>query len=160
MTSYSVILSSLTPREAITDVLHRCFLGIDHNDGSMFDSAFAGEDINLSHSSVPKPFTSLSALKAGIFVRVGPLDTTHMLTNVRINYKDGEETASMKAYALCQHAPPGRGKQPDGPKFMTGVDYSVDVVRDKDDGLWKINKAVLDVLWTQGDHSIMTGPNL
>jgi hypothetical protein len=158
MTSYPLTLSSLTPREAITDALHRCFIGIDRNDAAMFDSAFAGEDINLSHSSTPKPFTSLSALRAGIFARVGPLDTTHMLNNVRIDYKDGEATASMKAYALCQHAPPGRGKQPDGPKFTTGVDYNVYVVRGKEDGLWKINKAVLDVVWTQGDHSVMGGP--
>jgi hypothetical protein len=64
----------------------------------------------------------------------------------------------MKAYALCQHALPGRGKQPDGPKFTTGVDYTVDVVRSKEDGLWKISKAVLDVLWTQGDYSVMGGP--
>jgi hypothetical protein len=80
-----------------------------------------------------------------------------MLTNVRIDYKNGEDTASMTAYALCQHSPPGRGKQPDGPKFTTGVDYNVEVVR-SGDGLWKINKAVLDVVWTQGDHSVMGGP--
>jgi hypothetical protein len=158
MTSYQIILSSLTPREAITDALHRCFIALDRNDVVMFDSAFAGEDINLTHSSAPNPFTSLSALKSGIFARVGPLDTTHMLNNVRIDYKDGEEKASMKAYALCQHAPPGRGKQPDGPKFTTGVDYTVDVVRSQEDGLWKISKAVLEVVWTQGDHSVMGGP--
>lgn len=158
MTSYPLTLSSLTPREAITDALLRLFAGIDRNDTAIFDSAFAGEDIHLSHSIAPKPFTSLSALKAGIFTRVGPLDTTHMLTNVRIDHRDGEDTASMTAYALCQHAPPGRGKQPDGPKFMTGVDYAVDVVRDGEDGLWRISKAVLDIAWAQGDHSVMGGP--
>jgi hypothetical protein len=158
MTTYPLNLSSLTPREAITDALLRCFIGIDHNDAAIFDSAFAGEDIHLSHSSMPKPFTSLSALKRGMFARVGPLDTTHMLNNVRIDYKDDEDTASMKAYALCQHAPPGQGKQPDGPKYTTGVAYTVGVVRNKEDGLWKISKAVLEVVWTQGDQTIMGGP--
>src|SRR4051794_14034791 len=47
MTSYPLILSSLTPREAITDALLRCFIGIDHNDAAIFDSAFVGEDIYL-----------------------------------------------------------------------------------------------------------------
>ncbi len=157
MSSSTLTLSSLSPRAAITDALLRCFIGIDRNDATMFDSAFAGEDINLTHSSAPKPFTSLTALKAEIFARVGSLDTTHMLTNVRIDYKDGEDTASMKAYALCQHAPPGRGKQPDGPKFMTAVDYAVEVVNCKEDGLWKIKSAVLEAVWTQGDHSVMGG---
>jgi len=158
MTSYPLTLSSLTPREAITDALHRCFIGIDRNDVAIFESAFAGEDITLSHSSTPQPFTSLSALKAGIFARFGPLETTHMLSNVRIDYQDGAHTANMKAYALCQHAPPGQGKQPDGPKYTTGVDYNVDVVRGEEDGLWKIHNAVLEVVWTQGDHSVMGGP--
>lgn len=81
-----------------------------------------------------------------------------MLSNVRVDYKDGEDTASMKAYALCQHAPTGRGKQPDGPKYTTGVDYNVDVVKGKD-GLWQMSKGVLEVIWTQGDHSVMTGPS-
>lgn len=80
-----------------------------------------------------------------------------MLSNVRIDYNDGEDTASMKAYALYQHAPPGKGKQPDGPKFMTGVDYSVDVVSGKEDGLWKINTAVLDVIWTHGIIRLWAG---
>jgi hypothetical protein len=158
MTAHQINLSSLTPREAITDCLLRCFIGIDHNDSAMFESAFVGEDINLSHSSVPVPFTSLSALKAGLFTRIGPLDTTHMLSNVRIDYKDGEDTAKIHAYALCQHAPPRRGKQPDGPKFTTGVDYNVEVVKSKD-GFWQIRKGVLDVVWTQGDHSVMGGPS-
>ncbi|EPE35066.1 NTF2-like protein [Glarea lozoyensis ATCC 20868] len=158
MTSYPLILSSITPREAIADALLRCFIGIDHNDAAVFKSAFAGEDIYLSHSSMPKPFTSLSALTAGMFTRVGPLDTTHMLSNVRIDYEKDEDTANMTAYALCQHAPPGQGKQPDGPKYTTGVAYTVGVVRNKEDGLWKISKAVLEVVWTQGDQTIMGGP--
>jgi hypothetical protein len=158
MTSYPITLSSLTPREAITDALLRCFNGIDHNDVTAFESAFVGEDIHLSHSIVPVPFTSLTALKAGLFARVGPMDTSHVLTNVRIDYKDGQDTASMKAFALCQHALPGLGKQPDGAKYATCVDYTVDVVKGKEDGLWKIYKAVLDVVWTQGDHSVMGGP--
>jgi len=156
MSSYQVALASLTAREAITDALLRCYIGIDQNDAAMFESAFAGEDINLSHSSFPTPFTSLATLKDVLLTRIGPLDTLHMLTNVRIDYKDGEDTASMKAYALCQHAPTGRGKQPDGPKFTTGVDYAVDVVKGED-GLWRITNAVLEVVWTQGDHSVMIG---
>lgn len=81
-----------------------------------------------------------------------------MLSNIRVDVKEGADTASLVAYALAQHCPPGRGKEPDGPKYLTGGEYWIDLVRDESDGLWKIKKWVLDIVWRQGDASVMQRP--
>jgi hypothetical protein len=46
--SYSLILPSLTPREAIADALTRALIAFDHNDVTLLNSAFAN-DVKLSH---------------------------------------------------------------------------------------------------------------
>lgn len=151
-------LTSLTLREAITDALYRAIIGFDRNDISIFDSAFV-EDVTLElRGGERRVINGLSTLRAQVLDHVGPMDTTHMISNVRMDVKDGADTASLTAYALAQHCPPGRGKEPDGPKYLVGGEYWVDLVRDEGDGLWKIKKWVLDVIWRQGDASVMQRP--
>lgn len=74
-----------------------------------------------------------------------------------MDLKEGNKTASATAYVLAQHCPPGRGNEPDGPKFLAASRYFVDLVKDKDDGLWKIGGLKLKIIWTQGDRSVMPG---
>ena len=81
-----------------------------------------------------------------------------MISNVRVDVKDGADTAFLTAYALAQHCPPGKGIEPDGPKLLVGSEYLVDLVKDEGDGLWKIKKWVLNVSWRQGDASVMQTP--
>ncbi|KAJ5661714.1 uncharacterized protein N7477_009330 [Penicillium maclennaniae] len=159
--SYPLSLPGLNAKEAIVDALYRAAIGFDRNDLSIFDSAFAREDVVLelnSGTGEKRSINGLAALKAGVLGHVGPMDTTHMISNVRINHTEGEETASMTAYALAQHCPPGRGMEPDGPKYIAGGEYSLDLVMDHGDKLWKIKKWVLDIIWRQGDQSVMEGP--
>ncbi|KAE8443802.1 hypothetical protein EG329_001396 [Mollisiaceae sp. DMI_Dod_QoI] len=154
-------LTGLTVREAITDGLYRAVMAFDLNDVAMLDSAFAGEDVTLEmhaggneHHSV----SSLSMFKAQIFDHVGPLDTMHMISNVRIDVKDGADSASLTAYSLNQHCPTGKGYDLDAPKYLVGGEYTMDFVRDEVDGLWKIKKWVMNVIWRQGDPSVMQRP--
>jgi SnoaL-like domain len=153
--SYPHTLTSLTPREAIADALYRAVIAFDRNDVAIFNSAFAGEDVSLG--SEDRSITSLSDLRTLVLDHVGPMDTSHMISNIRIDHKEGEKTASLTAYALAQHCPPGRGKEPDGPKYLVAGEYSMELVRDEGDGLWKIKKWLLDVIWRQGDASVMQG---
>ena len=78
-----------------------------------------------------------------------------MISNVRVDVKDGADTASLTAYALAQHCPPGKGKEPDASKYLAGGEYCIDLIKDEADGLWKIKKWVLNVIWSQGDASVM-----
>jgi hypothetical protein len=158
--SYPISLPSLDTKEAIADALYRAVIGFDRNDISIFDSAFAENvvlELNAGYNE-KRSIDGLSALKAQVLSHVGPMDTTHMISNVRVNHKDGEDIASLTAYALAQHCPPRRGKEPDGPKYLTGGEYTVDLLKDDGDGLWKIKKWILDIVWLQGDRSVMKRP--
>jgi hypothetical protein len=159
--AYPHTLTSLTPREAITDALYRAIIGFDRNDVPIFNSAFAGEDVIFeirAGESESRIVNSLSTIRTQVLAHVGPMDTSHTISNVRVDVKDGADTAYLSAYAMAQHCPPGRGKEPDGPKYLVGGEYRVDLVKDEGDGLWKIKKFVLDVIWRQGDASVMQRP--
>ncbi|KAJ5689744.1 hypothetical protein N7462_004136 [Penicillium macrosclerotiorum] len=156
--SYPQTLENLTAREAISDAMYRALLGFDYNDVAIFNSAFAGEDVVLEINSGPGEDVSvqgLSSIRTQFLAHVGPMDTTHMTSNVRVSFKEGESTASLTANFLAQHCPPGRGKELDGPKFMASGQYSIDLVHDNADGMWKIKKWVLNIIWRQGDISVM-----
>jgi hypothetical protein len=85
------------------------------------------------------------------------MDTMHMISNVRVDVKDGASTASLTAYGQAQHCLPGKGRDPNSPKFMSGGEYFVDLVKERD-GLWKIKKWTMKVIWSQGDRSIIQRP--
>jgi SnoaL-like domain len=80
-------------------------------------------------------YENLTAVRTEILGLVGPMDTTHMLSNVRVDIKDGANAASLMAYASGQHCPPGRGKEPVAPKFLAGGEFFVDLVKNNSDGL-------------------------
>lgn len=149
-------LPALTTREAITDAVIRAHIGLDRHDPEMYTSAWAGEDVVFEIFG--RTVHGLSNLRTQNLAHIGPMDTTHMLNSVRVDVEDGADTARLTAYATGQHAPPGRGKEPDGPKFLIAGEYTADVVRDPSDGLWKMRKWVIDVIWQQGDPSVVKRP--
>lgn len=158
--SYPLSLTSLTPREAVTDALYRAINGFDRNDISILISAFVEDaSFELHDGGNVRSVNGVSDLRTQVFDRVGPMDTMHMISNVRVDVKDGANTAFLTANALAQHCPPGRGKEPDGPKWLVGGEYSIDLVKDEEDGLWKVKKWVMKVIWRQGDPSVMGRPS-
>ncbi|KAF7563275.1 hypothetical protein G7046_g854 [Stylonectria norvegica] len=157
--SSTLFLSSLSPREAIIDALSRALISCDRHDTQLFNSAWAGEDVVFEiHDGDTKVLPNRSLIRTHVLDRVGPMDTTHNVSNVRVDVKDGADTAFLTATSLAQHCPSGRGKEPDGPKYLVGGQYSLDLVRDEAKE-WRIKKCVLEVIWTQGDASIMQSPN-
>jgi hypothetical protein len=129
------------------------------HDVSLLNSAWSGPDDGVVFEMNGNVIKGLDAIRTQIFDVVGPMDTTHMISNVRVDVKDGASTASLAAYAMAQHCPPGRGTEPDGPKFTTGSTYSLNLVKDESDGLWKIKKFAMKVIWRQGDRSVMQRPS-
>lgn len=155
---YPVALPALSPREAIADALYRAAIASDHHDIALFESAFAGEDVSMEiHDDQKRVLEGLTMIRTIVLNRVGPMDTTHNIGMVRVNYQDGANTASLTATSTAVHAPPGTGRDPAGPKYTVGGEYSVDLIKDEA-GLWRIKKVVLHVIWTSGDASVMGGP--
>ncbi len=155
---YPQTFSSLSPREAITDALYRAAIASDHHDSALFDSAFAGEDVSMEiHDDNKRVLEGLSLIRRMVLDRVGPMDTTHNISMVRVNYHDGADTASLTATSLNQHAASGTGRDPNGSKYTVGGEYFVDLVKDEA-GVWRIKKLVLNVIWTSGDASLMRPP--
>jgi hypothetical protein len=155
---FAQTLPSLSHREAIADALYRAAIASDHHDSALFDSAWAGEDVSMEiHDNNKRVLEGLSLIRTNVLNRVGPMDTTHNIAMVRVNYQDGADTASLTATSTAQHAPPGTGRDPNGTKYTVGGEYSVDLIKDKAD-VWKIKKLVLNVIWTSGDASLMGPP--
>ena len=155
---YPISLSSLSQREAITDALYRAAIGCDHHDTALFNSAWAGEDVSMEmYDDKQRVLPNLSVIRTHVFDKVGPMDTTHNISMVRVDVEDGADSATLTATSTAQHCPPGMGRDPAGPKYTVGGEYSVELVKDEA-GVWKIKKLVLKIIWTQGDASLMGGP--
>jgi hypothetical protein len=154
--SHPQTLTGLTEREAIADAMYRVIIGFDKNDVPMFNSAFADNDVVLVFRGTK--IKGVDCIKAQLLDFVGPMVTTHMISNVRVDLKEGAKTASLTAFALAQHCPPGRGEEMDGPKYLAASEYFIDVLKDETDGIWKIKKWTAKLIWTQGDASVMQRP--
>ncbi|KAK0103326.1 hypothetical protein ONS95_005355 [Cadophora gregata] len=144
-------LKSLSPREAITDTLYRVLLAFDENDIPLFDSAFASEDVSFVMNG--NTTQGLETIRSTLLAHMGPMDTTHMISSIRVDLEDGSDTATLTANAMNQHAPSGRGDETDGSKFLAGTRYWIYFINVKGD--WKIKKWTMNIVWSQGDPSIM-----
>ncbi|KAM0418728.1 hypothetical protein ACHAPT_012326 [Fusarium lateritium] len=145
---------SLPDREAIPDALYRSIFGLDANDRATFETAWH-QDAEFIYDGAP-PIQGLTAILDTTFKYVGAgLDTTHSVSNVRIDVKDGADTAKVTAHALAQHYRKGEGQNPKAARYLTGNMYWIDLVKDKSDGLWKMTRFDLKVIWREGDASIV-----
>jgi hypothetical protein len=151
--SYPVALTSLTEREAITDALYRAMIGFDNYDVSVFNSAWSELDATIDVNG--DLIYGLADIRAQLLDFVGPMDTTHTVSNVRVDIKDGASTASLTANVLAQHCPPGRGGELNGPNYLAGSRHFLDLVKSQSDGLWKIKKWTMKAVWGKGDGSVM-----
>lgn len=147
---------ALSEREAIADALYRSVLGLDSNDKDLFTSSYT-EDSVFVYNDYP-PTESRDAILGSVFALVGAgLDTTHVVSCVRVDHKEGASTAKVTANAFAQHYRKGEGVDPKAPRFMTGNLYYIDVVKDETDGLWKMTKFILKVVWGEGDAGLLQG---
>ena len=142
----------LSDREAIPDALYRSIFGLDTSDQEVFKSAWH-KDAAFIYDGAPTT-QGLDAILASTFKYVGEgLDTTHSVSNVRVDLKDGANTAKLTAHALAQHYRKGDGRNPKATRYLTGNMYWVDLVKESD-GLWKMTKLEIKVVWGEGDPSV------
>lgn len=146
-------LPNLSPNEAIIDALYRAVLGLDTNNSELFNSAFF-EDASFSVNG--ETLQGRASLNDGMFARIAPLNTTHFITNVRVNAHDGGSKASLTASSLAQHFRPGEGYQGEQNR-LTGALYYLELEKDEGDGLWKSKNFKMQTAWAQGERLIVRG---
>lgn len=146
---------ALTGREAIADAVYRFLLGLDTSDSALFNSAFLPESTFELNGRVHE---GLSAIHTGCFEPIAKLDTTHFVTNIRINIADGGAEAALTASGLAQHYREGKGMEADQPRLLGGALYYADLVRDEGEGgLWRIKAFKMNTTWVEGDWGILRG---
>jgi hypothetical protein len=143
----------------IADTLYRYAAGLDGNDAVLLASVFT-EDAILDGSptgakiGVQWPTVSgrhaIVALCTGF---IGPLDTSHSVTNVRV-LAEGSG-ASVSALQLAQHYPAGTGPDPgQGRRLLLMSRLDAETVRDA--GRWRVRRLTIDNAWAEGDISVIT----
>ena len=144
-------LSNLTDREAIADAIYRAVIGADSNDQELFDSAFVPDaEFEMNGQSIK----GLANVHEGMFSRIAPMDTHHLVLNLRIEVTKGANTAAATAYSQNQHFKPGQGLTDGAKQLMSGGKYAMTFVKDVE-GHWRMNKWSFATIWRQGDRSVM-----
>lgn len=150
-------LTGLSPREAVTDSLHRLLIGFDSNNQGLFESALV-DDESIVLTSPNHPLGPLeiqgSDAVVGFLSRALKLVTTHVSSNVRVQLEDSGDKASLSCQVIAYHMRPEEALKVEDTSYTVGTLYSMDVVKDKTSGLWKTQKWTIEILWTTGDSAV------
>ncbi|KAJ3497703.1 hypothetical protein NLG97_g1702 [Lecanicillium saksenae] len=156
--SLPTITAMLTPtpstREAIADAMYRCLWGFDTADAELFASSFTKDcvfDLN------GKIMNSLDEIKTKCFDPISKMDTTHFLTNVRVNHVEGETKAVGTSCGLAQHYARGEGMTQDSKSLLVGSLYWYEFEKEESTSLWKIKHWKIKSVWSEGDWAILDG---
>ncbi len=148
-----ITLHSLSTREAVADALYRAVISLDSNNRQLWESSWAkADDISFE---MDQPMVGMETINEKLFEIIGPMDTQHLTSNIRIDVADGASTAYMTAYGQNQHFRPGEALNPTSKGLLAGTKYQLDVVKDGGDGLWKIKTWKMQLMWIDGDTSII-----
>src|ERR1700736_4695037 len=103
-------------RYEIADALHRFAFGLDHGDADSLSSALTEGcvlDFRPAGKKLGLDFPRLAGRKAivdALIPLLGPLDTSHAITNLQIEIDD--DSATLYCYVLAQHFMPRQGSRP------------------------------------------------
>lgn len=147
----STLTPALSGREAVADAIYRGVLGLDTNDLGLFQSALTRDAIFDLNGTIMEGFETI---KTQCYDSISKMETTHFLTNLRINILDNESRAEMTCSSLAQHYRGGEGMKSNAIPLLAGGLYWLSLVKDTEDGLWKITKWTLKSTWGQGDWSV------
>ncbi|KUJ19436.1 uncharacterized protein LY89DRAFT_706177 [Mollisia scopiformis] len=154
----AVLSPPMTGHEAVVDAMYRCVMAFDTNDKDLFDSSFMPDGVFEVNG---RSMTGLPEIHATGLALIFSVDTTHMVSNVRVHMKVAalsaeQHEASLTATVLSQHFVAGKGMEPAQNDLMGGSLYRGDLIRDTD-GLWKFKHLLIKSIWVQGDYSIIGG---
>lgn len=142
-------------RLEIVDALYRFGAGIDFNRADFLESAIAIDAVVDFAPAARKAGLDFPLLTGRAMViqvlttTVGLLDTTHSVTNPRIQITG--DTARLYAIVEAQHLPP----QDRSRHFLMKNQYDVSLVRDGE--RWVISNMVVDNVWFTGEPNVLVG---
>ena len=144
-------------RYEIADALHRFAFGLDHGDADSLTSALtencildfrpAGKKLELDF---PK-LTGRQSIVDALLPLLGPLDTSHAVSNLQIEV--GEDSATLYAYVLAQHFMPRQGSRPGSENALLMNRYDCELIRDGEK--WRFKRVMIDNAWAQGNPEIL-----
>lgn len=137
--------SGLTPREHVSDADLRFVQALDQNSESLLRSALT-LDATVDISGLSKatgldhpPQEGIETIIKGVLAHVGPMDSSHHLSNFRVKLNGRQNEAEVYCYALAQHFRKGEGGEPKNREYLLfGNTYTADVVKDEDEDIWRI----------------------
>jgi len=144
-------------RYEIADALHRFAFGLDHGDADslasaltedcVFDFRPAGKKLGLDF---PKMIGRQSIVDA-LIPLLGPLDTSHTVTNLQIEIS--EDSATLYCYVMAQHFMPRQGSRPGSENALLMNRYDCELARDGEK--WRLKRVTIDNAWAQGNPEIL-----
>jgi hypothetical protein len=144
-------------RYEIADTLHRYAFGLDHGDTDSLASAFTEDcifDFRPAGRKLGIDFPKLSGREAivnELIPLLGPLDTSHTVSNLQIEISD--DSATLYAYVMSQHFMPREGCRRGSENALLMNRYDCELVRDGQK--WRFKCVKIDNAWMQGDPEIL-----
>jgi hypothetical protein len=151
--TYPLSVSGLSTREQITDTIIRAGLGLDSNNKALWESAWAAHQ-NISLDIDGNILKGLEQLNSGCFDTIGAMDTQHLVSNIRVDVKEGADIAHVTANVLAQHYRAGEGQVLGADRMLAGATYDVMVVKEES-GEWKVMTWALRTIWKEGNPAVM-----
>jgi hypothetical protein len=147
-------------RTEITDALYRYAAGLDLGDAELMTSALTEDaivDLSAATGKLGLDFPVLGPRDVAVtalVTAVGPLDTSHSITNVRIEITG--DTATARCYAQANHYLPGDGPLPQRTRHALMMNrYTAEMARDG--ARWRIRRLLIDCAWFEGDPLVLLG---
>lgn len=144
-------------RYEIADALHRFAFGLDHGDADSLASALtedcvldfcpAGKKLGLDFGQL----TGRQAIVNTLIPLLGPLDTSHTVSNVQVEVS--EDSAALYCYVLAQHFMPRQGPKPGSENALLMNRYDCELIRNG--SRWRFKKMTIDNAWAQGNPEIL-----
>ena len=151
-------LAGLLDHHGLVDAVLRYTGGLDRADADLMTSALTADatvDLTPATSKLGLDFPVLSprsTVVAALAGAVGPLDTSHSVTNARSDVRGDE--ATLTCYAAAQHFLPGTGPDPRRTEHALMMNsYRAQLVRDGRS--WRIRHLSIDNLWFDGDPQLL-----
>ena len=144
-------------RYEIADAVHRFAFGLDHGDADSLASTLTEDcvlDFRPAGKKLGLDFPRLAGRQAiidALIPLLGPLDTSHTVSNVQVEVS--EDSATLYCYVLAQHFMPREGPRPGSENALLMNRYDCELVRDGQK--WRFKRMTIDNAWAQGNPEIL-----